>query len=148
MVISESFVFQAPSIQTHRLARFKLHLRPKTKEFATGPAQIPDLPPSKTAVDVLADYLKYLNKCAKEFIEENHPFIGIDLWKEKEIHYLLSHPNGWEGHQQALMKQAAEKAGLITVGGRNKVTFLTEGEASLNRCIEKGLMNESIRVSR
>jgi hypothetical protein len=46
------------------------------------------------------------------------------------------------------MKQAAEKAGLIIIGGHNKVTFITEGEASLNRCIDKGLMNESIKVSR
>lgn len=124
---------------------FKLHLRPKRQEFATGTAKIPDLPLNKTVVDVLSDYLKHLNDCAKQYIQEREPTYGSDIWNGKEIEYVLSHPNGWEGPQQALMKQAAEKAGLITTGGRNKITFLTEGEASLNRCIEKGLMSESIR---
>jgi hypothetical protein len=89
-----------------------------------------------------------LSDCAKQYIQETHPGIGTSIWEGKEIHYVLSHPNGWEGPQQALMRQAAEMAGLITKSGRNKVTFITEGEASLNRCIDKGLMSESIRVSR
>lgn len=123
-------------------------MRPRTKEFATGPAKIPNLPPNKTALDVLSDYLKYLNDCAKQWIKETHPGIGTSIWEGPEIHYILSHPNGWEGPQQAVMKQAANKAGLVTPEGRNKITFITEGEASLNHCIEKGLMNESIQVSR
>lgn len=106
------------------------------------------LPLGKTVVEVLSDFLKYLNECAKQYIQEQHPGIGQSLWNGPEIHYVLSHPNGWEGPQQALMRQAAEKAGLVPSGGRNKLTFITEGEASLNRCIEKGLMNDSIRVWR
>ncbi|KXN92817.1 hypothetical protein AN958_05794 [Leucoagaricus sp. SymC.cos] len=125
---------------------FKLHLRPKTPEFATGaPADIPKLPPNKTAVDVFSDFLEYLNAYAKQFIEANHPGIGTSLWNGPEIHYVLSHPNGWGGPQQTMMKRAAEKAGLIRAGGRNKLSFITEGEASLNRCIDQGLMTESIR---
>jgi hypothetical protein len=122
-------------------------LRPRTNEFATGSAQISDLPLNKTVVYVLADWLKYLNDCARQYIQETDPVVGPDIWNGPEIHYILSHPNGWEGPQQALMKQAAEKAGLITSDGKNKVTFITEGEASLNRCIDKGLMTESIRAS-
>lgn len=122
-------------------------MRPKTKDFAAGAAHIPPLPLGKTVVEVLADFLKYLNDCARQYIQEVHPGIGSSLWAGSEIHYILSHPNGWEGSQQALMKQAAEKAGLVPPGGRNKLTFITEGEASLNRCIEKGLMTEGIRVS-
>jgi hypothetical protein len=45
------------------------------------------------------------------------------------------------------MKQAAEKAGLVSSTGRNHLSFITEGEASLNRCIEKGLMAGSVQVS-
>jgi hypothetical protein len=47
------------------------------------------------------------------------------------------------------MRQAAEKAGLIRLGGggkNNKVMFISEGEASLNTCIEHDLLNGSIRV--
>ncbi|KAJ3568178.1 hypothetical protein NP233_g5879 [Leucocoprinus birnbaumii] len=107
---------------------FKLHLHPKKKEFATGPAKIPNLPPNKNSLGCLT-----------------HPGIGTSIWEGREIHYILSHPNGWGGTQQAAMRLAAERAGLITPGGRNKISFITEGEASLNHCIEKGLMNESIK---
>lgn len=44
------------------------------------------------------------------------------------------------------MRQAAEKAGLISPGGMNEVTFISEGEASLNMCIEHDLLSDSIRV--
>ncbi|KAF9444526.1 hypothetical protein P691DRAFT_736323 [Macrolepiota fuliginosa MF-IS2] len=124
---------------------FKLHLRPKTSDFAMSGNRISPLPLGKTIVEVLSDFLKYLNDCAKQYIQEQHPGIGSSIWIGNEIHYVLSHPNGWEGPQQTLMRRAAEKAGLVPPGGRNKLTFITEGEASLNRCIEKGLMSESIR---
>ncbi|KAF9444527.1 hypothetical protein P691DRAFT_736327 [Macrolepiota fuliginosa MF-IS2] len=123
---------------------FKLHLRPRTKDFETGGATIPPLPLGKTVVEVLADFLEYLNSCAKQYIQDVEPVIGSSIWNGSEIHYILSHPNGWEGAQQTLMRQAAEKAGLMS-SGKNKITFITEGEASLNRCIEKGLMSESIQ---
>ncbi|KAF9444306.1 hypothetical protein P691DRAFT_712054 [Macrolepiota fuliginosa MF-IS2] len=124
---------------------FKLHLRPKTNDFAMAGNRISPLPLGKTIVEVLSDFLTYLNDCAKQYIQEQHPGIGSSIWTGQEIHYVLSHPNGWEGPQQTLMRQAAEKAGLVSSRGRNKLTFITEGEASLNRCIEKGLMSESIR---
>ncbi|KAF9444305.1 hypothetical protein P691DRAFT_807545, partial [Macrolepiota fuliginosa MF-IS2] len=124
---------------------FKLHLRPKTSDFAMAKNRISPLPLGKTIVEVLSDFLKYLNDCARQYIQEQHPGIGSSIWVGKEIHYVLSHPNGWEGPQQTLMRQAAEKAGLVSSRGRNKLTFITEGEASLNRCIEKGLMNDSIQ---
>ncbi|KAF9444529.1 hypothetical protein P691DRAFT_736332 [Macrolepiota fuliginosa MF-IS2] len=124
---------------------FKLHLRPKTSDFAMAKNRISPLPPRKTIIEVLSDFLKYLNDCAKQYIQEQHPGIGSSIWIGNEIHYVLSHPNGWEGPQQTLMRQAAEKAGLVPPGGRNKLTFITEGEASLNQCIEKGLMSGSIR---
>lgn len=123
-------------------------MRPKTANFTTGNARIPPLPLNKTVVDVLSDFLKYLNNCAREYIQEVHPGIGTSVCAgSSEIHYILSHPNGWEGPQQALMKQAAEKAGLIKPGGRNQLSFITEGEASLNTCIEKGLKSDLVQVS-
>ncbi|XP_006460476.1 hypothetical protein AGABI2DRAFT_192172 [Agaricus bisporus var. bisporus H97] len=126
---------------------FKLHLRPNTPEFAAATEFVKPLPFKKTVVEVLSDFLKYLNDCAKQYIQERHPGIGSSILEDAEIHYILPHPNGWEGQQQALMRQAAEKAGLISrcSHGRNKLTFITEGEASLNRCIEKGLMTEDIQ---
>ncbi|KAF5355161.1 hypothetical protein D9756_005596 [Leucocoprinus leucothites] len=124
---------------------FKLHLRPKGLDFSSSSISLPPLPLQKTVVEVLSDFLRYLNECAKQYIQENHPGVGSDLWTGSEIHYILPHPNGWEGPQRSLMRQAAEMACLVPSGGRNQLSFVSEGEASLNRCIEKGLLNDSIR---
>lgn len=53
--------------------------------------------------------------------------------------FILCHPNGWKGAQQGRMREAAIKAGLVpdTKEGRNRVQFVTEGEASLHYCIEQ-----------
>jgi hypothetical protein len=144
-----SFVFGSltGTLITTLSKRFKLHLRSKSGDIQASGGHIKPLPLGKTVVEVLSDFLKYLDTCAKQYIKEVHPGIGSDVWDGREIHYILSHPNGWEGPQRTLMKQAAEKAGLISSSGRNQLSFITEGEASLNRCIEKGLMTGSVRVS-
>jgi hypothetical protein len=125
-----------------------MHYRPKKSENPLPTKiKVPPLPPNKPIVDVLADFLSYLKDCTKQYIEDSHPGIGTRVWdRNSEIEYVLSHPNRWEGPPQGLMRQAAVKAGLIVPGGKNKVTFISEGEASLNMCIEHDLLNDSIRV--
>ncbi|KAJ2922257.1 hypothetical protein H1R20_g14836, partial [Candolleomyces eurysporus] len=119
---------------------FKLHLRPKTNATMADRDEIPPLPPNKTVVQVFTDYMRYLHQCTKDYISETH---GALFWKslENEILYVLTHPNGWEGPQQATMRNAAILAGFIpdTVEGRSRVSFVTEGEASLHFCLSNGL---------
>lgn len=93
------------------------------------------------------DLLRYLNHCARSYIEERHNE-GTSVLSSGRVHYILSHPNAWEGAQQTLMRQAAVRAGLITDApeDREQIDFATEGEASLNFCIDHGLMNQSIQV--
>ena len=47
-----------------------------------------------------------------------------------------------------MMRRAAVTAGLIPHGaaGQARLSFVTEGEASLHFCIQKGLINETIKV--
>lgn len=127
---------------------FKLHLRPKTDTSRNIANQIPPLPLNKTIVDVLADFLKYLFNCASTFIQDTHAN-GPDLWAsvEKEIDFVLSHPNGWEGIQQSQMKKAAVLAGLIpdTRLGHSRISFVTEGEASLHFAIQNGLPEGALK---
>lgn len=127
--------------------RFKLHLRPKTRTSASVSDDIPPLPRGKTVVDVFADFLKYLNQCAKIYIEETH-VDGASLLASGKFEYILTHPNAWEGAQQTLMRKAAVQAGLIADNPKDqaRISFVTEGEASLNFCIDNGLANESLRV--
>ncbi|KAL6306646.1 hypothetical protein BKA93DRAFT_133315 [Sparassis latifolia] len=127
---------------------FKLHLRPDSLDSGeVNKDVLPPLPPKKTVVDVFGDFLKYLFSCARRYITETHAN-GQILWTslENQIEFILSHPNGWEGLQQSKMRRAAVTAGLIqdTPRDHNRVHFVTEGEASLQFCIQNGLASESL----
>ena len=104
--------------------------------------EIPPLPLNKTVVEVFADFLAYLLECASSFIQETHAN-GADLWVSvrEEVHFVLSHPNGWEGQQQAEMRKASVLAKLIpdTTAGHACLSFVTEGEASLHYAVHNGL---------
>jgi hypothetical protein len=104
--------------------------------------KIPPLPLNKTVVEVFADFLAYLLKCASSFIQETHAN-SADIWAsvKNEIHFVLSHRNGWEGAQQAEMRKASVLAKLLpdTSAGHARLSFVTEGEASLHFAVQNGL---------
>ena len=104
--------------------------------------KIPPLPPNKTVVEVFSDFLVYLLECASSFIQETHAN-GARLWKsvKDKLYFVLSHPNGWEGAQQVEMRRAAVLAQLIpnTTAGHARLSFVTEGEASLHFAVHNGL---------
>lgn len=117
-------------------------MRPRTLHSQVVNEAIPPLPPNKTVTDVVADFMRYLFEQAKKYIIDHNPN-GENFWTslERHIEFVITHPNGWEGPQQAMLRQALVKASLIldTDDGHNQVQFLTEGEASLNFCILNGL---------
>nr|GAT52799.1 predicted protein [Mycena chlorophos] len=121
---------------------FKLHMRPKTISLAGPSSDLPPLPVGKSTTNIFADFLGYLLKCARTYIGEHYPS-GDALWitLEDTMEFVLTHPNGWGGAQQADLRLAAVVAGLVpdTPSGRNRIRFVTEGEASLNFCIMNGL---------
>ncbi|KAH6897986.1 hypothetical protein BKA70DRAFT_1159601 [Coprinopsis sp. MPI-PUGE-AT-0042] len=127
---------------------FKLHLRPKSAANTEFAAQIPPLPPNKTAVQVFADFLGYLYECSRTYIEETHG-IGANWWSSVDgnIDFVLSHPNGWEGAQQEQMRQAAVLAGLVNTqsDAESRISFVTEGEASLHFCLHSGLPSDVMK---
>jgi len=128
--------------------RFKLHLRNKIGAGKNVTNEIPALPLNKTVVEVFADFLKYLLKCAGDYIKDTHAN-GPDLWKsvENDIDFVLSHPNGWEGTQQQEMRKAAVAARLVpdNAGGHARLAFVTEGEASLHYSIQNGLPSGALK---
>ncbi|KAF8655074.1 hypothetical protein AX16_003239 [Volvariella volvacea WC 439] len=124
---------------------FKLHLRPKALVGPSDP--VPQLPPKKSIVAVFADYFGYLLYCLKTYISDVHAN-GAQLWNAVHaagIEYVLTHPNGWQGQQQSQMRDAAVMAGLVpnTVEGRERIHFVTEGEASLHFCLENSLTSQA-----
>ncbi|KAI0367127.1 hypothetical protein BV20DRAFT_1123769 [Pilatotrama ljubarskyi] len=132
---------------------FKLHLRPEhldSRDDAVR-ATLRPLPDGKTVLDIFSDFLRYLYRCARTYISETHPS-GGKLWTKAatwdNIEFILSHPNGWGGLQQAKMREAAVAGGLIpdTPAGYSRVQFVTEGEASMNFCIRNGFAQEKIQA--
>jgi hypothetical protein len=107
------------------------------------------LPAGLSAVDVFGDFLSYLFRCTRAFIEDTHAG-GPALWAAvaPTAQFVLSHPNGWEGAQQTKMRRAAVRAGMIpdTDAGRARIRFVTEGEASLHACVLNGLANDVLSV--
>ncbi|KAH8800523.1 hypothetical protein DL96DRAFT_1824045 [Flagelloscypha sp. PMI_526] len=101
------------------------------------------LPSGKTPTLVFADFLGYLFRCAEKYIRETH-HNGDTLWEgvqAGQVHFVLTHPNAWEGIQQSQLRDAAVKAGLISSNpaGQSRLQFVTEGEASLHFCLQQGL---------
>ena len=130
--------------------RFKLHLRPRALASShIRDDDIPPLPEGKTAEEILGDFLNYLYTSTQKYIKETHP-AGAAFWKsiENSVEYVLSLPNGWEGSQQAQMRRAAIKAGLVAndVQAQDRISFVTEGEASLHYCIQKGITKDAVQV--
>jgi hypothetical protein len=91
----------------------------------------------------------YLRTCAEAYIKGTYPN-GQELWDfvEPKIDYVISHPNGWEGYQQSQIRKAVVLATLIpdTERGHSRVSFVTEGEASLHFTINNGLSANAIQV--
>ncbi|KAG1830176.1 hypothetical protein EV424DRAFT_1315773 [Suillus variegatus] len=130
---------------------WKLHLR--ARNLAANHItddDIPPLPRGKNAVEVLGDFMQYLFRCARSYIEETHPS-GSNLWRslENRIEFVLTHPNGWEGPQQKQIRLAAVLGGLIpsTEDGMARVHLLTEGEASLHYCVANILASDAFSAS-
>jgi len=123
--------------------RWKLHLR--AKHLASSHIREDDilpLPRGKSAVQVLADFMNYLFKCARTYIQESH----LNLWRsvENSIEFVLTHPNGWEGPQQQQIRRAVKLAGLISSEEeQSHVHLLTEGEASLHFCVSNVIASDA-----
>lgn len=144
-MVSDSIVMQR--ITNDPFQRWKLHLRPKrqaSSQFRDD--DLPPLPPNKTAVGVLGDFMKYLFSCARKFIIDTH---AEDLWYSVagNIDFVLTHPNGWEGAQQSQTRRAAVLAGLAsdTPEEQSRIQLVTEGEANLHYCIGNGLEFDEVR---
>jgi len=110
---------------------------------------IPPLPLGKSVVEVYSDFLRYLFSCTKRYIQMSHPS-GKALWGslEGEIHFVLTHPNSYEGPQQTLMRQAVVMAGLVADDqeAQSRVSLVTEGEACLHYCVQSGLLLDPLKV--
>ncbi|KAH6908771.1 hypothetical protein BKA70DRAFT_1103304, partial [Coprinopsis sp. MPI-PUGE-AT-0042] len=127
---------------------FKHHIRSKRGQGnQRALSSIPSLPVGKTVVQVFADFLSYLLRCARAYIQETHAN-GRALWEsvEDDIDYVFAQPNAWDDSQQSILRKAVVLTGLISDDpkGHSQILFVTEGEASLHFANQNGLPNEAL----
>ena len=91
-----------------------------------------ELPEGKIIVDIFADLMRHLfdtTKAKFEFLEPD----GALRWDSisESIELVLTHPFGWGGPQQAHLRDAAVKAGIVKdIDADSHIHFFTEGEAN------------------
>ena len=110
---------------------------------------ITPLPKGKSIVDLFADFILYLFNSTVAHIKEVEP-TGEVLWDNfgPTVEFVLTHPNGWEGAQQELMRKAVVQAGIFNKEeALSRVSFVTEGEASFNYCVTNTKSGELLKVS-
>lgn len=107
-----------------------------------------ELPEGKTIVDLFADFIRYLFDSTIAHIKEVEP-TGELLWQNfgPTVELVLTHPNGWEGQQQEVMRKAVVQADIFNAEeARSRVSFVTEGEASFNYCVTYTKSGELLEV--
>ncbi|KAG6371759.1 hypothetical protein JVT61DRAFT_9111 [Boletus reticuloceps] len=133
-------LFTCRSLSTEvRDTRWKLHLRPKNLASNHVTDQdLPLLPMNRSAIQILSDFMGYLFRCSKTYIQESH-VSGPEMWGsfENNIDFVLSHLNGWEGPQQTQIQRAAVLAGLVpdSPEGQARIQLVTEGELCMHFCL-------------
>jgi hypothetical protein len=107
------------------------------------------LPKGKTIVDVFADLMRYHFDSTKALFVSSDKN-GEHRWNSvsDKIELVLTHPNGWGGPQQTKLRAAAIRAKVVpdTPGGRARVHFVTEGEASFNFCATHTRTGRDLKV--
>lgn len=83
----------------------------------------------KTAVDLVADYLRLLWKHTMSTIERSR---GETVVEALPIHIVLTVPAIWKSYARQAMEEAAKKSGILAprLAGETKLTFAPEPEAA------------------
>nr|GAT51910.1 predicted protein [Mycena chlorophos] len=112
---------------------WKLKLGPKHLSRGKLPAHIPALPDSVSVEEIYADFLAYIKSNLRAYFTETRPN-GSETWDAlfPSMTVVLSTPNGWEGAQQQIMREATITAELVDSAGGSRVQFVTEAEAAIH----------------
>lgn len=95
--------------------------------------EVPALPAGVTLKKVYKHFLKYLWDHAQNFFV-NNTVDGERIWSRlgDKANIVLATPNGWDTTQQGFLRQAMIDAGIISKQDEERLTFVTEGEASVH----------------
>ena len=118
-------------------------------EINTNGLQLDTLPDDLSPTKVMGDFLRYLYTEALNYIKIYH-IDGHEILDEvgDNKSFILSLPNGWTGLPQQRMREATVIGGLVKNDNeaRNKIKFVSEGEASALACLANGLCPHNLKV--
>jgi len=121
--------------QYHFFEKFKMSLRESEDRTSEGPQIISSAGKKFLAVDVIADYLRFL----KDFAWKDITKVTSGYLKEEEIRWCLTVPAIWTDADKQLMRRAAQKAGIIGTSEEDaeRLILALEPEAAAMYCQEK-----------
>lgn len=119
----------------HFFERFKMALRESQDRTSEGPRITSSAGEKFLAVDVIADYLRFLKEFAWKDIQE----ATSGHLKDNEIRWCLTVPAIWTDADKQLMRRAAQKAGIIGTSEEEaeRLILALEPEAAAMYCQEK-----------
>jgi hypothetical protein len=132
-----------------KLARyFKLHLHPLDTIKTRGKI---DLHPLPLPIDkIYADFFRYIYAHTQEFFKQREDQ-GSTIWQRlaqrNKIEFVIAHPNGWTGREQAFLRKAAVDGGLVSQSNAQEaVHMITEAEASVHFVMIDGAAGDNLKV--
>jgi len=128
---------------------FKLHLHPPAMRTGNN-LTLPPLPPRVDIKMVYADFLEYIFRHAREFIDNSTlDAIGRgSLWNRLKDNFvvIMAIPNGWDGTQQAFLREAVVSAGILPFNhDYNRLQFVSESEASVHFALNHANIGQWLR---
>ncbi|KAF8151658.1 hypothetical protein B0H34DRAFT_810676 [Crassisporium funariophilum] len=114
---------------------WKLLLRPDYLPMPDEHVRCP-LPPGLNVDNIFRDFFAYIMKHIQKFIAKSYQS-GDKHWEQlsASMFVVLTTPNGWEGKHQNRMREAAVNSGLVDEKGRDRVRFVSEGEAAMHHAL-------------
>jgi len=115
---------------------FKLFLEPRVLRGEDVDARLPQLPPGKTAMNLIVDFLSCMWEYAKEQITKEIGAVA-DL---NSADVLVTCPAAWDAKGCDMMRTAAIEAGLVQsaragdLNWRDRLRIITEPEAAAVHC--------------
>ncbi|CAE6458307.1 unnamed protein product [Rhizoctonia solani] len=124
---------------------FKLHLQPK--DLQKDNLKLDPLPPGVSLSKIYSDFLRYLLKHTKAFVEKRIP-LGKQIWEKYRptMEVVIAHPNGWSTSEQAFLRAATIDSGFVDLNKASKqVQFVTEAEASIHYCVHHSSLSNKLQ---
>ena len=128
---------------------FKLHLHPAAMRTGNN-LTLPPLPPHVDIKTVYADFLGYIFQHATDFVDNSTlDAIGRgSLWNRLKDNFvmIMAIPNGWDGTQQAFLREAVVSAGILPFNhDHSRLQFVSESEASIHFALDHANIGNWLR---